>query len=468
MRGKSILWLALAALLLAMPAVNVRAQTTTVYIDPPLTTGLMPGDIFAVNLMVMGAVDLKSWQVELSFSKYMATLAVTDVIEGDFMMIGGDTFMAKYVDAFHGLLKVGVTILGQVGGVYGDGWLATIIFTVLEAGETPLDLHDTILLDSMGVEMAHDAVDAYYLGLTADMYNVPGSNQTREGGWKAGDTRKFKMIVQNTGYAPLYVRAKHSTVRGSDNKVFNLYSGQHMYTTVPRPTTYYNVSGYTPAGFSDWTTVGTSPFLAPWGPAAGAGADGSYVQASDYSQLTGIIDFQDISLNPGDVILSVTLEAFTKADSTAIDMDVYTYPDFAWLGSLWGSGSYGWKTQRWITGPISDSMPSLKTAAGFNSLKLVIHYWTETGATMGNAFMEAIRLRVAFTGIDPLTPGFYTIMPGEQKVLPAALWDLWAFDANTYTTTSTLEYRYNFPDPRFPMVWQTGQHTKTFTWWVRP
>jgi len=91
------------------------------YVDPSEVTGYLPGDTFAVSIMITSVLDLKAWQFEMSYAKYMSEIAVVDVIEGDFLMIGGETYMAKNVDPFHGELKVGDTILGAgVSGVSGS------------------------------------------------------------------------------------------------------------------------------------------------------------------------------------------------------------------------------------------------------------------------------------------------------------------------------------------------------------
>ncbi|HKZ93464.1 MAG TPA: PKD domain-containing protein [Candidatus Bathyarchaeia archaeon] len=147
-----------------VPTAKSQASTI-VYVDPPSTTGLLPGDIFAVNIMISGAVDLKSWQFKMSFQGVIdGVLMVTDVIEGDFLMIGGTTYFTKNINNDAGWVQAAASILGQVGGVYGDGWLATVIFKVVGGGESPLDLHDTILLDSNSAAIPHDVTDGSYVG----------------------------------------------------------------------------------------------------------------------------------------------------------------------------------------------------------------------------------------------------------------------------------------------------------------
>jgi hypothetical protein len=438
-----------------MPAVNVRAQTTTIYVDPPLTTGLLPGDTFAVSIMVQDVVDLKSWQFEMSFAKYMSEIAVVDVIEGDFLMIGGETYLAKNVDPFHGELRVGCTILGGgVSGVSGSGWLATVIFTILEAGKCALDLHDTILLDSTGAFIEHTAVDGMYIGPTADVRKLLGTALTRQDPFRAPHTVSMKAQIENTGYTPLDVRMRFTSVHQGTGAAYTVYSGQHLYTTHPRSVEYYYVDGFTPV-FTDWTQVGTGPYL-------NAVGDGNYIEGLNDCELIGVFDFADITLNPGDLIGQVTIEGYTQAASDAVDYDLYSSDFGNWYGSLWGTGNAGWHVPRWELRPVSTIDPSVFSQAGFNAFQIIVHCY---GADNQWTRLDALRLRVQFTGIDPITPPVYTLDGNDLMNLPPALFDVYAIDAGTWITSVTLEYLYNY-DPRFPQVWIFGDTIATFTWSV--
>jgi PKD repeat protein len=146
-----------------------KAQTTLLYVDPPMISSpdynYVAGDVFAVNIMISGVADLKSWQFAISFHGLLEeVLRVTEVIEGDFLMMGGETYFTYNIDNTAGLVIVADIIIGPVPGVYGDGWLATVIFEVVGGGESPLDLSNTTLLDSNSVMIAHDAVDGSYVG----------------------------------------------------------------------------------------------------------------------------------------------------------------------------------------------------------------------------------------------------------------------------------------------------------------
>jgi hypothetical protein len=142
-----------------------KALLPTISLDPPLTEGLFPGDVFAVNVMISGVEDLKSWQIEISFQGLIDdVLIVTEAIEGDFLQIGGSTTFNKYVDNTNGIVRLSCIIMGLVPGVYGDGWLATLVFEVIGGGESPLDLQNTILKDSNSVDISHDVTGGSYVG----------------------------------------------------------------------------------------------------------------------------------------------------------------------------------------------------------------------------------------------------------------------------------------------------------------
>jgi hypothetical protein len=107
------------------------------------------------------------------------------------------------------------------------------------------------------------------------------------------------------------------------------------------------------------------------------------------------------------------------------------------------------------------------TPDGFNAFQVVIHYYSPAGTPIGDAEVDALRLKVEFIGIDPLSVSGEVVPAGFPWLyrLSDALWDLYEFDVGTYTTTYTVEYRYGTPDPRFPQYWATTR-SMTFTWTV--
>jgi hypothetical protein len=455
-RGRNIFWLTLIATLLGTPMIGgVSAPAMpTISIDPSLTTGKLPGDYFVVNLRVDDVVNLYAWEAELSFAPFANILVISDVAPGE---LQGDGFIACRYDRFASWLIVGGLLPASTSG---SGNLATITFLVMEAGSSPLDLHDTTLADGDLNLISHNVVDGYYQGAEGNLRKVLGTAIGRKAPWKPGDAMDIKAQVVNNGWAPLYARLKFVSVR-DDLKTTTLYSGQQYMSSLVTSIKYLYVNEHIPM-FGGWATVGTSPYL-------NAPGDGSYIQGNDYCQLSDVFGFEDITLGPLEKIIEVRLEGYVKADSKDIDADVYVWDSFAWLGSLWGEASYAWKSPRWETRPVSTIVPATKTQVGLNAFQVLNHYWTETETSLGNFAMDSLRLKVTIEsgGIVPLTPPYYVVNPGDPIDLPPAIWYILPADKGTYVTTVSVEYKYTAPDPRFPQVWITGDTILTFTWSVK-
>jgi len=472
------LWLMLVVLMLGSPLAGVRAQEpmATISIDPPFIYGLYPGDTFDINLVITDASNVYAWQTVVNFAWYMSTIAVVTVVEGGFMKTGGDTFMSIRNDPFHGFVGVGVTLTEpDVGGVSGPGTLATITFTVLEAGECPLEFTETKLLDPTGLEMPHTTVGGYYLGSTADLIPpaIPprphgGGHAQRE--WRAtvrhkpGDALLFTGDVVNTGYTNLDVRLKYTSVRESDGKKYVFYNGQAFQSVITYRTEYYYVDQVTyPFGPSDWTEIGTAPYL-------DAPDDGNYVQGTTMDHLTGAFGFQNITgLGPLDKIFEVRLEGYTRSASLDIDFDAYD-TSFRWFGSLWGTASYAWQNPRWTTDAVSTVYSGIKTVSNFNKFRMLFAYYTPDGSPMGNADLDCVRLKVTIEtgGLIPVTPKVYMdLAPGDIITPAAATWLLTTNDYGHWFTTIEAQYLMNY-DARFPQVWLYGLTTFTYEWWCSP
>jgi len=456
-RGKTILWLTLIALLfgITVPNLGVAQTSATISVEPSLITGLLPGDSFGVDIYITDADAVHAWEVKLGYAPYMDIIVVTDIIEGDFLMGGGMTTFAKYVDHFYGFAMFGATGDADHYGVWGEGILATVIFSILEAGECDLDLYDTTLLNRDKDELTHSIVDGYYLGPTADLRKLLGTARGRKAPYTAPASMDLKAQVVNDGYADIYARLKFSSVHES-GKTITLYSGQHLWTTEPREPEYYYVNEFT-LWRQQWDTIGDEPWL-------GAIEDGNYIEGHNHGEWIGIFGFEDITLNPGDIISSVTMEAYTQAESGDTDYDVYDWNTGSWIDSWWGGADWSWHTSRWVDPVTSNIVPALTTLAGFNGFQIVIfHYGTFDSFSR----LDALRLKVEFTGIEG-DPTWEHIPVGAPPVdLPPAVWDIYDFDAGDWDTTVTCEYRYNYPDPRFLQVWQTAKTIETYSWSVK-
>ena len=161
--------------------------------------------------------------------------------------------------------------------------------------------------------------------------------------------------------------------------------------------------------WTDWTAIGYSPYLDAIG-------DGNYIEGNDHCQFMGVFGFEDIVLDGG-TICRVTLEGYTNGPyDEDCDFDVYTYPNFDWLGSLYATGEPAWVTPRWVGGqPASAMVPDLLTQSGLNSLQVVLHFWTTDGSPRPPSQIDCLRLKVEFT------PDPYTIKANTEIQWKAAM-----------------------------------------------
>jgi hypothetical protein len=107
------------------------------------------GETRDVILEITNATSVTGWELKLFYRNDVVDC--TDVTEGPFLQVEGSTFLIKqinnYYNSTHGRLLLACSLLGQNVSVRGSGTLATITFTALAHGETPLNMVDTKLSD---------------------------------------------------------------------------------------------------------------------------------------------------------------------------------------------------------------------------------------------------------------------------------------------------------------------------------
>ena len=451
------------------------APTPVISVYPPLVTGLLPGDTFQIAIRISEAVNVYAWEFDLSYAP--GVLSVVDVVEGSFLMAGGNTFFAARLD-YHGRYRVVCFLREDVAGVYGNGILARVVFTVLDISDSPLHLK-TRLRDPDYGRVGHTTEDGYYVGPMADLIppdlltKRPKGGGKKQAEWRKtmtkrwGTTEEFRANVTNIGYAPLYTRIKYTSENPHTGDVVTLYSGQEYIPTVTYRTEVLYVNEEIPL-FDMWTKYGTSPYLDATG-------DGSYIEAYDDGMLSNAYGFEDVSLGPYDKIIDVVIEGYTQYPGGAdddMDMDTYCYTpsdyQFAWLGSLYGGSDWSWKTPRWIGDHVSDAVPATTTQAGLNDFSCLFYYWTADGLPHGDMRIDSARLVVTIEtgGLYQVGPEWYVVNPGETIELPPAIWHLEKQNTGKWFTTITMEYMYYPPETPYA-VRQTGKTTFTYEWWIK-
>lgn len=113
-----------------------------------------------MDICVSNVIDLYGWEFKLGWNTTI--LDAVSVSEGQFLKSGGATFFTYKINNTLGYMVVDCTLLGSVSGVSGSGILATVKFYVEGVGECPIDLYDSVLINSAEEAIKHTAVDGYY------------------------------------------------------------------------------------------------------------------------------------------------------------------------------------------------------------------------------------------------------------------------------------------------------------------
>lgn len=145
---------------------------------------------------------------------------------------------------------------------------------------------------------------------------------------------------------------------------------------------------------SQWAVSGVSPWL-------NATGDGNYIEGTFDGAWMANFTFEDITLPPCEVITKVVLEGYTNGPyNLTVDYDVYTLPDFVWLGSLYATGAPAWVTRRWYPSWTVDQVyPAALTEAGLNSLEVMVYFYDPYGSGGTGNIIDALRLKV-YTAIS--------------------------------------------------------------------
>lgn len=467
MRGKNILWLSLIAMILGTMMVNIGVSPVTntkLYITPtriPLADeGLgHVGDSYVMSVNIDNVEDLWAVGFTIKFAPYVSVLVISELYEGTFMSQDGwPTFFTYSVNAFEG--TAGITLLRLPSGpsrigASGDGILMTFKMTVVEAGDSPIDIVDDILLDSTGSSIDHQSTGSLYYGVTAALIRatvLPGRKVP------VGETLYLESKVRNDGDVPLFVRVRHDISRIEDGRVIRLYAGQSYYgggLGEPRPYEYVYVDE-----FDEWYYEFDNPPENLLGE-----PDGSYIESDTNAAWASMFSFEDIELG-GMPIADIFLEGYCQYPNGAtanVDIDMYDVSPgqgipFAWWGSLYGGPSWGWVSPRWTADSVLTCSPWLADKAAFNDVWILVYNYL--GSATDIMRIDSLRLRVEYSTIVPVDPVVFVVNPGEELVLDPVVWLAESEHVGSYEMTTTLEYT----DVQFKWnSWASKQKTAAFS-----
>jgi hypothetical protein len=139
----------------AFAFISVFALPTLSHAVPIVTAGsatVNVGDIFTIPISITDAVDLTSFQLDMSFTASILQVTATGITESAFFTQGDSTvFVPGILDNTNGqILGVSDAFAGLQPPVNGSGVLANIEFQAMAAGVSPLTLSNVFLnlLDS--------------------------------------------------------------------------------------------------------------------------------------------------------------------------------------------------------------------------------------------------------------------------------------------------------------------------------
>jgi hypothetical protein len=169
-------------------------EGTKISVEPPeiIDPTLLPGSIFSINITIDDVADLKVLEFNLSYNP-----AIINWVSMAIIKVQNVTPTIKTViDDEIGFIW---TRLNYSTPVFTDtpAPVLRIDFQVKSLGSTPLDLHDTVFLDSLGQPIEHVTIDGFFSTLIQDIAitSVTTSRSWAYAGWNVNVT----VTVKNNG-----------------------------------------------------------------------------------------------------------------------------------------------------------------------------------------------------------------------------------------------------------------------------
>lgn len=217
---------------LAMVDIGIGQNPARLYVDPDEIEGVNPCcDPFDIEIKIEDVEDLYAYGLTLSYAPYASVLVPISVTEGPFLAQGGTTHFIYKINHFTGQVKVGCTLFYPTGqGVSGDGTLVMIRYKVAEAGESSLNLVDTVLLNSNLESIEHDREHGKYKGPRVEMLNVDYKDMIKVSGKQtlnASVRKRSEACEHEPDEPPLWTFVRFDIERVEDGRRFVLTTDTH-------------------------------------------------------------------------------------------------------------------------------------------------------------------------------------------------------------------------------------------------
>lgn len=434
-----------------------------------------PGDVYTVSIKIENVEDLYAAGFTVQYAPWGRTLSASNVEEGDFLKEGGaySTGFKATISIFAGTIKVGITRLGAVPGrTATEGTLITFLLTVVEGGDSDIDIVDSNLLDSNLDPINHKNFGSKYYGATGDLVKIEMDPTGRH--IHIGESEGyFTVTVRNDADVPICVRARLEAERERDGRDLRLYSGQTYYggyLGAEPPSLELMCDGYEEFWEWDWNHYGDSPWL-------DAIEDGNLVNSTVGDAITSYYTFEDLGpLMPYQgiyyVISNVDFFGYCRVDDTDWDIDPYCSTevggepyDLMWCDSMGTSMGWSWSGLKYYKDqynfPEYYGFPLVTEAV--DNAKLLLYQYSPGGVLME---VDALKMLVEFATIIPVDAPIYCIPPGQTVALPPITWVPVEDHIGKYDASITVEYSATYDTLVSAHFKNTGKKVHTFHFWV--
>ncbi|HVO37042.1 MAG TPA: cohesin domain-containing protein [Candidatus Acidoferrum sp.] len=222
--------------ILRTPIFALAQPNTNLYVDPSKYVALAMNETFNININISDAVGVSAWEVFVRFDPTI--LVVSGYQSGGFLLRAGTVFPLQFLNqSSSGYIQAGET-LAVPTEASGNGTLLKLTFKVIGNGHCPLEIYNTLLVDSDLNSLYHTTTDGAFVGLSNFGVDVNGD----------GDIDTYVNIDTNsstlTGFT-YDIADKHIdfTVGGDDGTI--------GYANVTIPKAFLNVNA--PPG--TWTVI---------------------------------------------------------------------------------------------------------------------------------------------------------------------------------------------------------------------
>jgi len=169
---------------------NYVPTPADIYVSPPsiIDSSLTPSNNFTIDIQLENVVDFYAFEFWLAYNSTILEVKEVTV---------NPVFPPPIIEQYPGMIKVGASLEPPAPSISGNLTLATIEFHVLDVGESPLDLFNVTLLNSIGEPIPYNEPgDGYFnnMLITRMFVNPP---ELIDPTLKPGDIFSIYIAIEN-------------------------------------------------------------------------------------------------------------------------------------------------------------------------------------------------------------------------------------------------------------------------------